>query len=202
VATAARADDETYSYTLPPTDIGVIDNILLEAFNPSLGTLEDVTLTMGLSTSSQPTVINLDTTPDSYLNAYTGFTTILKGPDSTSLSLLTTSPGASGTANPGENLVTPAFVATPSGTVSVAAANFGQYESGSVLDFSVEAATQSSGGTKGNGANQLYFGGTNTFDGSISVDYTYAAVPEPAAWRYLPLIACAFCLVRWRAARS
>jgi len=181
------ADTESFLYILPSTSTGTTTAFTLPGFNPSLGTLTGVTLTLDLSTISAPFVYNPDGSSASFTNASVSFTTTVNAPDGADISILSQSNNYSGTAIPGGNLLSPATTKILSGTDDVSPSNFSLYTSSSPLDFTVGALTQTSAGTSSDV--HLLFGGSSSLSGDFTVEYDYTpsteAVPEPSTYALL-----------------
>ena len=179
---AALADSETYTFTIPNTEAGGINNssFNLTGFDPGMGTLTGVTLGYDLTTSSMPTIFA--PSGGTYTGAHSTYTLTVAGPGLDE-QIVTSSGPEDGTAGPGFTDA-PATTETTSGSVAVAAAQFSSYESGPVT-FTLNSTALTSGGSPGPGT--LGIGGDGYYSGPISVTYAFTATPEPRSWAMLGL---------------
>jgi len=184
------ADTTSFQYVLGATSTGTTTSFTLSGFNPSLGTLTGVTLTLNLTTTSVPVVFNPGTAGAAFTNANVTFTTFLNAPDGTQLALLSQSDNYNGVANPGSNVLAPVTTNILSDSRNVLPADFSQYTSTSPLTFTIGAPTQTSSGTSGD--TSLLFGGDSSLSGTFTITYEFIegdppdpAVPEPSTWALL-----------------
>src|SRR5580698_1622282 len=82
------ADTESFSGTFTQVELGTgpADVIALNGFDPSLGTLASVTLTLNLTTTSDFTVYNNNSVSVLLNYAQATYSTVLTGPDSSTVS--------------------------------------------------------------------------------------------------------------------
>lgn len=163
--------------------------LTFNAFNSNLGTLTAITVTLTESGTVNSFVVNASPgTSDNFTNASSSASVTATGLAGLNLtSTLSTNP-ASGTAN-FQNFA-PQQTGTISGTVTatanIAAANFAAYQSpGAGVSFVVttSASPITSTGSATSGSALLFFGGSASIGGNVTIEYTYtaAAVPEPAS---------------------
>ncbi len=185
----ANAEDESFTFNIPNTTLSSVlnDSFNLSAFDPSLGTLTGVALTLNLAATASPTVLNFSGGAASF-TVSTVFPTTLTGPDGTSISATTASGSLSGAVNPVQFSLTTVsgLEVDQSVSASAPAPHFASYEGTTPLAFNLVApsgAGFSTSGVETSGTATLDFGGNGSVGGSVSVDYTYtAAVPEPSSW--------------------
>jgi hypothetical protein len=167
--------DVPFSYTLP-----------VQQFNPSLGTLTGVTLSVDATVTGYIQIVNIGSTSYTFTNATASVPVTVTGPGvptPTSVSTTATATLASGTAAPGLNSYA-GVTASSTGLTPVAMSAWGMYTGTGTFDGTI-ASTATGGtfsGTGGPGSQgKLFFGGTATAGGTIDVTYTYisAVVPEP-----------------------
>jgi hypothetical protein len=190
-AMPARAAVETFiaDYGSSPAPGVVADNgqttfpiaLNLSKFDPSLGTLNDIILTLSSTDIVGSEVLNVTGSTQSYLGAsVSGATVTVTGPDSLQTSSLPMSAGPfSGTVAP--NSVVHAGSTTEVATaitVHVQPADFGNYTGSGVVSVGLSASS-SSAQPSGSGSPSLFFGWYADGYGSVEIEYDYTAVPEP-----------------------
>lgn len=203
----AKADDETFTYNLPTTSLDTVldDSFDLSAFNPILGTLTGVKLTLQLAGTAIPQVLNFSGGAGSFsVSSY--FPTTLTGPDGTTVSATTSSGLLSGVVDTGAFSFTPAPGPEVDQTVDsvVPGANFSSYEGAGTLAFELVApsgAGFTTSGTETSGSAVLAYGGGGSLGAIVSVDYTFTdtvATPEPSAWALGLIVVSLFGILRMR----
>jgi hypothetical protein len=186
----AKAQNESFTYNIPATSLSTVlnDSFNLNAFDPSLGTLTGVTITLDLQATASPQVINTSGGAGSFtVSSY--FPTTLTGPHGSSVSATTASGLLSGTANTGVFSITPVPGSEVDQSVDtvVPTGNLSSYEGTNPLTFTLVApsgAGFTTSGTETTGTATLAYGGGGSIDGgTATVDYTYTvAAPEPSSW--------------------
>jgi hypothetical protein len=181
-ATPSQAGSVTvtyYSTVVPNMTAGYAVALTLPQFNPLLGTLQSVSLSVDATTVGQVQVINTTSGALPFSNAFTSVPVTVTGPGPTVVTTTATAMVTSGTANPGLNtfpnvggMSTAETPVTGSLIPYMGTSTFG-------VTLSTTAGSASSGGMGSNG--QLFFGGTAKAGGTADVTYTYLAVPEPAS---------------------
>lgn len=162
---------------------GFPTSISFQKFDPSVGTLDGITITLNSTDTVQATVINLGSAT-AFQNAQAIATvTLLDLAGSDLNTTLATDPSFSGAIAAG-TLSNPAFAygslleGQNSSTLSVAPLSLNLYEWDGVgqnrFDLNLSAIENSSGVGSGN----VFFSGTADSYGSVEVDYIYS-VPEP-----------------------
>ncbi|HXC99988.1 MAG TPA: choice-of-anchor E domain-containing protein [Verrucomicrobiae bacterium] len=171
-----------YGSASSPVAGGDTVNLSFNKFDPSLGTLTDIILTL----SSVDTVQSVVFDPNGGGNGYTaasvsgGMETVnaLNGL-STSTASLAAGPFAGVTT--GANTIAGSSTQTLSASTHVLPADFSSYTGGAgTFDVSVVTGTATSSGSYL--GNELFFGWNANSYGSVEIDYDFAAVPEPGTW--------------------
>jgi len=182
----AQAAMISFDSTMVP--VGAIpstNNVAIQKFDTSLGTLTGITFTLNETVKADVQVDNITSSSLAFTNAFSSVPTTGTGPGGLSLAVTATANVASGTAAPGLNSY-PGTTDMASST-SVYTGPFGPYEGPGVTfqTLTFAAGDGTFGGTGGPGS--LFFGGTALAGGYISVTYTYtpAAIPEPSSMALL-----------------
>jgi len=184
VGPPCQAGSVTYfSAVVPNQAIPFSQVVTLPMFNPALGTLTSVTLSVDGTITATLIVFNIDTAPHMFTDAHTSIpVTVTSSLGPTSVTTMATATVASGIANPGLNTY-PGVTGTSTGLQSVA--NIAPYIGTGTFNATLgsTALNATSGGT---GPPTLLFGGSATAGGRADVTYTYiAVVPEPASMSLL-----------------
>lgn len=152
-----------------------------QAFDPNLGTLTSVSITLTTTVGGQVDVLNTLATPESFTNAFAQMSVTVTGPDSTAVTLSPAATIASGSVPGGFGQTN--FAAVPStGSSARSASTLSDYEipgGGSILLTVNSSATGTYGGTATPG---VYFGGSANAYGDVKVTYNYTLIPEPATY--------------------
>jgi hypothetical protein len=189
---AARAGvaTETFTHTIVPTSVPFTDNFTLPSFNPSLGTLTGVSVTMSLALTAEIDVINTSTTAQTFNNATATFSVTSTGPAGLVMNADPVTGPISGTAAPAQGATAtftrfPGLTAFSSSTVQILAPSFGPYVGGTGSPMTFTASLNNATFAGITSSPNLYFGGSAVEGGTISVNYTYTtadtSVPEPAS---------------------
>jgi hypothetical protein len=185
-AGTARAGTESFTaYTTSAyANLPINEMLMLQKFDTNLGTLTGVTFTVTNNVSGYISIYNSDSASHMFTDASAATTVTATGPGSTMAVTTSSVTLASGTAVAGINNYTPATMSsTTSPTTVVPMSDWGLYSGPGNFDatFSFAASPATYGGTETNGSGDLYFGGKIQAGGSITVTYTFLAVPEPAS---------------------
>jgi hypothetical protein len=186
VGTPCQAASVTYySAVVPNQDVPFSAIVSLPLFNPALGTLTGVTLSVDATTVGHLLVFNTSGSTLSFTNGFTSVpVTVTSSIGGTSVTTTATATLASGTAAPGINTY-PGLTGTITGLQPVLT-GIGSYVGAGTFNATLgsTALNASSGGT---GPPALLFGGTATAGGRADITYTYVpvAVPEPASMSLL-----------------
>ncbi|HEY1923358.1 MAG TPA: choice-of-anchor E domain-containing protein [Tepidisphaeraceae bacterium] len=196
LSASAQASIVSYSHTTTSQAVPLSDSFLLQGFDPSLGTLTGVTLTLDTSSTAEVDVLNISDivpspgpgTPLPFSDATVSIPVTATGPGSTTVSDTLMAGPVTGTATvfyPAVNMY-PGLPATDSNTDNVLPVDFASYIGvGMIVPVSVSA---SAGTYAGSGSSDVLFGGSAVAGAVTTVTYTYDSVPEPAS---LGLIAMA-----------
>lgn len=187
---SAQASVISYSHITPSQSVPLTDNFLLQGFDPSLGTLTGVTLTLDTSATAEVDVLNISDiepspgpgTPLPFTDATASIPVTATGPGPTSVTDTLTAGPVNGTATlfyPAVNQY-PGLPALDSNSTIVAPADFAPYIGVGLI---VPVTASSTSGTYGGSTNSAYvlFGGSAVAEATTTVTYTYNEVPEPAS---------------------
>jgi hypothetical protein len=175
---------ETYGSSSAPLAVNGTDFptvVPLPQFDTSLGNLTDIEVTLNTTGVLQAEVANVGVATV-FTNAEAAGKIAITGPDGAGASVTLTAPQFSGLIGAGTPTV-PTFALGPSASAStsslsfVPSSDFAAYEGGGTLNFVLNAAF--AGNFSGNGPSGLSFNGFASDYGSVEVDYTFSAVPEP-----------------------
>lgn len=154
------------------------DSLSFGGFNPSLGTLTGISITLDTTEVVSAGVINLTGASQGFANANASVPISVTALDSLSATVTGSAGPFAGTVNPFppvDYIAGSADILTK--TVQVSSADFSLYESG-LYNLTVAADAGTYSGTQTTGYGGVYFGGTETATGSVVVDYTYTSVPD------------------------
>lgn len=189
VPAAAKADFITQTFMNPSMAVPYTYNFAANQFNPSLGTLTSVTFTVTSNVVASVTVVNLNSTAQSFTNATASVPITVTGPNSTAVVLTATGTTApqSGTVGadvggiPGMTMIS-GLTVTASSTTSLTGGALATYigTGTSSLSFVFGAGNGTYSGT---GPSNVYFGGSAAADAKVVITYTFtpATIPEPAS---------------------
>jgi len=186
VGTTCQAASVTYFSSVVPDQTTPFSAIVsLPLFNPALGTLTGVTLSVDATTVGHLLVFNTSGSTLSFTNGFTSVpVTVTSSIGGTSVTTTATATLASGTAAPGLNTY-PGMNGSGTGLKAVTGPIAPYVGTGTFnATLGSVALNASSGGT---GPPQLLFGGTATAGGQADVTYTFTttSVPEPASMSLL-----------------
>ena len=192
--TSAQAAVETvfadYGSSSAPLAAGTFDNLYpgesssqsltLNKFNPSLGTLTGVTLTLFSYDTVNSEIYNFSAGSGTYTDVTT------TGPATVTATLGGVTTTATPTAGPfantapvGLSVAGTSAVSPVNSSVIVNPSDFLLYEGAGGLNFSVTIANLPLTYSGSYGGSPLYFGGNAFSYGRVQIDYAYVAVPEP-----------------------
>lgn len=212
----ADAATVSFSYSFASSSApSVTDNFGLQLFNPNLGTLTGVDITLSATITGQVSIQNFTGSAQNFTNASSSVPVTVTGPAGTIITSTASAFVASGTvattgtaSSPGPAINFLGVPATQSSTVHVAASNLSAYV-GTGTTVGTFSVLQSIGTFSGSASsfpfpNEVFFGGGATASGTVGVTYTYdvATTPLPAG---LPLFAGGLALVGllgWRRMRN
>jgi hypothetical protein len=177
-----------YGSASAPVYSGNTATLSFNKFNPSLGTLTDIILTLTSVDTIQSTVFNFGSTPEAYTGSYVtgGNETVsaLSGAVSTAISGVTT-PVYSGTTSAGMYSVTVAgsVTAPPIAQSTTILSGLAQYigTSGNVA-LPVSVALSSSSATSHVTGNLVGSGWNADSYGTLAVEYDFIPIPETGTW--------------------
>ncbi len=156
-------------------------SLSLNSFNPALGTLTDISLTVVTNLTPEVQILNLTSSTVSFSDAQSSGTFNLNGPGSTVVTASASTGPMSGTA-PGPQFTISTFagtIATQTQTIDLASTIWAQYLSTSPLSFQAFFGPFTSSSPDGVYA----VGGDALVNGNVTIDYTYTEVsstPLPA----------------------
>jgi hypothetical protein len=180
----------TQTFTNPAQMVPFTYTAMASQFNPSMGTLVSVEITMTSDITGFVSVVNINPVSEAFTNATSSVPVGLTGPAGLALGVTATTSAQSGTVaanttNPPLNLPGNTVIASESTTITSALGLAPYIGTGTNnLPFVFSAGTGTYGGSAVFG---VFFGGTATADANIKVIYTYntPAVPEPSSMALL-----------------
>jgi hypothetical protein len=188
LGTSAGAQVIVQTFTIPTAPTSSInDTFTFNTFNSSLGILGGVTLTLSTSITAEVDIFNSSGGNLAFTQAEASIPVTLTGPGPTIVNETATAGPFSGTATPGFNAF-PGLTANASNTVAVPQADWGLYENPPSGLTGTLTATSASGSYSGSGSSDLFFGGSATAGGTITLTYLYQAagsIPEPGTTTFL-----------------
>jgi hypothetical protein len=204
VTAGARASTITQSFNIPSQATAFSHSIDYSLFNSGLGTLTGVTLDLSTTSVVEIDVYNINLSPQAFTNAKATFPLTVTGPpgSTTYITDTITAGPISGTANPATLSVGPppglvptetVFPGVPgnenSGVVPVPSADWvGNWEKpGGGLSVTDLVFSSGIGNYSGSANSGVFFGGSGSVSGTLTLVYTYTAgtTPEPGAWALL-----------------
>jgi xanthosine utilization system XapX-like protein len=181
-AMPSRADSVTYySSTVADQSVPFSYTLPVQQFNPSLGTLTGVTISVDATVTADIQIINTTGADQTFTDATASIPVTVTGPAGVMAATTATGTIASGIAAPGMNSF-PGVTGSSTGTEAVS--DFTPYV-GTGTFLGTIAVTASNGTYSGSGPTGLFFGGSVLAGGKIDVTYTFIAVPEPASMSLL-----------------
>jgi hypothetical protein len=187
---SARAD---FQYTTsPPVAFGPLAGngtatVALPSFNSLLGgpipagaTLTGVIINLTDSLTATVKVVNLDTSPHTFSIATASFTLTLTDGVNTPLNGTITASVTNGTANPGTNTYNPSTTTGANSSPEITT-GLAIYNTGPTVTLNASVSGGSFTGTETGGSGDLFFGGSGSVSGGVTLTYFYTAVPEPSS---------------------
>jgi hypothetical protein len=199
-AAADPALTETFSINGSIQDAAHCGQFTLPDFDPTLGTLEGVDISLTIDSTAKIQVYNTAATPVGFADASLSLPGSVTGPGGIKLASTITASLDSGIAQPGLNTFgSLSLINTLSQHVDAGSLDLWQGLSGGLVDFQYSKGNPTYKGT--DLGNSLFFGGAETGSGTFKVVYTYlnpstAAVPEPSA-RFLSMIVAGLMGLMW-----
>jgi hypothetical protein len=188
----AQLQTESFNVGVPLQNLSSSGNFTLPDFDETLGTLDGVSLTFAVNNSATIQVYNTLSSPVNFTNASLTVLDSITGPGNLTLSDSLASELASGTAQAGLNTYSPVTAMnSASGNVDSSFFNLWEGQANNIVDLSyVEGSATYKGTDLGQ---SLYFGGTATGQGNVSVVYSFTgsslAAPEPPTKYFALLVA-------------
>ncbi len=178
-AGVASADVLSYSHTIPTSTVPFTDNFTLPKFDPATGTLSGITITTSTSIAVVISIYNYTGAPQTFTNARATVPVTVTAPSgsSTVTGTATVASGSLAPSPPPNEFPRPPVPA--SAVLTVAAANFGLYTGTGGATASFRA--NSPGGTYSGTSTVfgVFFGGTSTVGGTVTITYTYTPISPP-----------------------
>jgi hypothetical protein len=200
----AALETYTANYGSPSAPLVVSDfggtsfpfSLALPQFNPSQGTLEQVVLMLSSTDIAGSQVLNENGTPQSYSGAFADLTVNISGPNMLLTSLSLEAGPFSGVVGATTHLdAGSASGVAIASTTDVPSADFASYIGSGMVSLSLSGSALN-GTYGGSGPPGLFFGGFADSYGTLEVQYSYAAVPEPGNL-LAGLAALGFGLFKW-----
>ena len=169
-----------YGAAASPLAVGSSENLSLGKFDPFLGTLIGVNLTLFSYDTVCSRIYNLTGESANYTQATATVPITVTALDSlTTAATGTAGPFAGTSTAPGVSVAGGTPVIALHSTASVSPADFGFYEGVGVLPFNV-TVVNSVGTYSGDSGSLLFFGGSGLSYGMVEIDYIYADTPNRA----------------------
>jgi hypothetical protein len=180
-AGAASASVITSSSSLSLAMAPFSESFTLAQFDPSLGTLTGVELSVGANSLANVEVYNPGSTTGNFTNAYATLVVTTTTAGSYMVTETLTAIQPSGSVAPGSFSGYSGLTATDSGSIDIPASAWSLYEGTGTV--SPTFVSQSNGQFGGTTADHLFFGGSAEAGGTATITYTYdptpTAVSEP-----------------------
>jgi hypothetical protein len=164
-------------------------NVAVAKFDPSLGTLNSVSLTLQASGTVFATEFNSTSVNQNYSNSWATLNFGVKGPDGSTISIHPTTglPGFAGTAAPYAIQITGSspFSLSPA-SVYASSSNLGAYEAPGggffTLSFNSDGVPDGPISSSIQAPSGVSTSGDATVQGTVTVTYSYTPIPEPATY--------------------
>jgi len=167
--------------------------IAIQGFNPSMGTLTQVTFSLDGTTQFTLKAASTGSLTVAYTDSST-FSLTLTAPTGQFLTLNPASGTLSGTAPSSGSLDTQSSLVPTTGFSLPITTNLNSFTSAGMVNFTIGTSNLVTQGS----ASGVSYNANDMFNGAVHVTYLFDAVPEPMALAYLPLAAGAFALLRLR----
>lgn len=184
---AAASLIDQYTYTIFTNSVPFTQTFDVAKFDPSLGTLVGISMTLETSGSATVKILNETLQNQGFTAATARLPLLITGPDGSFVEFVTTAGPASGTitaapfAGGSMVLSIPGPVITGASNATVPEANFASYigPGGSTMSFNAAATGFYSGSS--DIADTLWFSGSGRVGGTFTIAYEYITtdVPEP-----------------------
>jgi len=188
IGQGAGAQVITQNFPIPTTSTPFTDTYTFNLFNTNLGVLGEVMVTLNTSITAEVDIFNSSATTQAFSNATASIPVNLTAPDGVSLNATGVAGPISGTVPPGPG-VTAFKGLTTNADVSqtLPFGDFASYE-GVGTNTGTVVFTANSGSYAGTSSSALFFGGSATAGGLITITYLYqptGTIPEPGATTFL-----------------
>lgn len=199
VASADQTLSESFFITGHVQDASPTGQFTLPAFDTTLGTLEDVDLTLTIHSCARLLIYNSSNSPLGFTEASLTLPGSVTGPGNIDLMTSLTASLDSGIAQPGLNTFrTVKATNSASQHLDASALSLWENQPNNVIDFSYIKGDPTYHGTAPGGS--LFFGGKIGGRGKFTVEYTYLsannlATPEPAGKYFSGLVAGAMLIM-------
>jgi len=163
------------------------DTFTFNTFNTSLGVLGQVTVSLNTSITAEVDIFNNSSSVQPFTNATASIPVTLTGPDGVVLSATGVAGPISGTVNPGFNAF-PGLTTNANVSQTLPFGDFPGYEDPPSTATGTLTFTAASGSYAGSASSQVFFGGSATASGTITITYLYqptGTIPEPGATTFL-----------------
>jgi uncharacterized protein (TIGR03382 family) len=186
IAGGADAQSIVQAFTIPTAAVPINDTFTFNLFNTNLGTLQQVNLALSTSITAEVDVLNFTDSNQAFTNATATIPVTLAAPDAITEVAIATAGPISGTAVIGSNAFT-GLASNANTSQIVPMADWSFYEGVGPMTNTLNASSTS--GTYGGSANPgVFFGGSATAGGTITLTYLYqpaGTIPEPGATTFL-----------------
>ncbi len=180
---ALSTDTQTFSFNGSTSPY----SLALNSFNPTLGTLTDISLTLVTHITPQVQLINFTTADQSFTNAQSTAPFTLTGPGSLVMNASASTGSINGTASAGMYKISTFSgpIADQTQTIHLNSAIWNQFEGTNAFNLQAALGPYTSSASFAPGT--LGVGGNGLVNGDVTIAYAYDAVPTPvpaAVWLF------------------
>lgn len=180
VQAAVETEKAFYGAAASPLEVGSAVNLSLDQFDPSLGALNAVTITLSSFDSVVSEVLNFNGASASYSGAQATLSVLATASVTASDTLTTTATGAAG--SPSDSGISTSFGASvaaradlPQTSAGISPTDLSLYEGTGSLSVTVAIADLAGSITGNSTSPWLFFGGDGYSYGEVEIDYSYTA---------------------------
>jgi len=187
IGQGAGAQVIVQTFTVPNgTVVPFSHNFTFNLFDSTLGTLDQVTLSLSTTITAEVDIFNSTAVNQAYTNATASIPVTLTAPDAVTETATGVAGPVSGVATPGFNSQT-GLPASANTSQNIPMADWGFYEGVGPMTGNLNAAA-ATGTYSGNANPGVFFGGSAVAGATITITYFYqpaGSIPEPGATTFL-----------------